>query len=529
MRNISVFIFLLILVQQNFSISPDENEKLDLLYNKDYYSSSVLGLVRLLKLEQEFMENFTIYTNVLQEKVDNINIYLDTLTRSPHKTHKKREKFVSNPLNAFGLIRRLHQDWPKWQNYTKKPLGLLQLNAMEEILSKVPESFDMNETLKAMHRIETTYDLQAKDIASGLLQSTQFNYKLNMRDCLALAHHKFEVGYFHRSLLWFQEALSLTTELSQDIISNLKSLELEAFATSIITRSIYLSGQSLSNKTIHKLVSSQLKDAKQKDLEEIISSKLSQLNKESKNASDILKTNPNAHNIGCQGLFPKPTNLSCRYNSTTNMFLKLAPLKMEEMSRDPYIVMVHDVISDRDIEEMKGTIEEMGTGWSGSDSSMEIVARIYWERKKSPFRDRINQLISDITGFKLEEFPALQLANFGVGGYFKPHFDYFSERLTKDDADNTLGDRIASFIFYAGEVSQGGQTVFPDIKVAVEPKKGNALFWFNDFDDETPDPRSLHSVCPVIVGSRWTITKWIHYKPQIFVKPCSTRFRKKSF
>jgi len=52
-------------------MEPDEDEE---RYNKEYYSSSVQGLVRLLQVEQEFMENFTIYANVLQEKVDNLNM-----------------------------------------------------------------------------------------------------------------------------------------------------------------------------------------------------------------------------------------------------------------------------------------------------------------------------------------------------------------------------------------------------------------------------------------------------------------------
>ncbi|KAH8368747.1 hypothetical protein KR084_010603 [Drosophila pseudotakahashii] len=529
MLNVSKLIFLLVLVQPNFSMDSDKNEEdWNSLYNKLYYSSSVQGLVSLLQMEQEFMQNFTIYANVLQKKVDSLNIYLDNLKRPSHTTHNEREKFVSNPLNAFGLIRRLNQDWPKWQNYVNQPLGLVQDNAMQNILSKAPEPFDMNETLKAMHRIETTYDLHPKDIAKGLLQSTQFSSKLTFRDCLALAYHKFEIKDFHRALLWFKEALSVNTDPSKEVINEIMGNKLKDLAMSIASHSISLSNQSLSNETIHKLVITQLQDAKPKDLEQLIISKLKLWDKESIVSTDNLATNQIAHNIGCQGLFHKRTNLVCRYNSTTNHFLKLAPLKMEEISQDPYIVLYHEVLSDKDIEEMKGEIGEMGNGWTAIEDPKEIVARISWTTEESPFRDRINQRISDMTGFKLEEFPALQLANFGVGGYFKPHHDYFTERLKDYDANNTLGDRIASFIFYAGEVSQGGQTVFPDIKIVVEPKKGNALFWFNDFDDSSPDQRSLHSVCPVIVGSRWTITKWIHYNPQIFVKPCSPRLLERS-
>ncbi|KRK01953.1 uncharacterized protein Dyak_GE19959, isoform B [Drosophila yakuba] len=386
---------------------------------------------------------------------------------------------------------------------------------MQDIVSAAPESFDMNEKLKAMHRIETTYDLQPKDIAKGVLQSTEFNYKLTWRDCLALAHHKFKIGEFQRSLLWFQEALNINPNGSLEIINKLQEMQLKNFATDVAKRSIYLSNQALTNET-----NSQLQDAKTKELEQLISSNLKRWIKDS-------STTPlTDHNIGCRGLFPRKTNLVCRYNSSTNAFLKLAPLKMEEISRDPYIVMFHEVISDKEIEEMKGDIREMENGWTGLEDPKEIVSSVYWIREETSFSKRINQRISDMTGFKLEEFVAIQLANFGVGGYFKPHFDYYTERLRGVDANNTLGDRIASIIFYAGEVSQGGQTVFPDLKVVVEPKRGNALFWFNKLDDSSPDPRSLHSVCPVIVGSRWTITKWLHYAPQLFVKPCSPRVRK---
>ncbi|XP_017071952.1 prolyl 4-hydroxylase subunit alpha-2 [Drosophila eugracilis] len=521
MLNVSRLIFVLILVHYNLSLDTNKDkDELRLLYDKDYYSSSVVELVKLLQLEQEFMENFTIYTNVLQEKVDSLNIYLDALKRPSHRTHNEREKFVSDPLNAFGLIRRLNQDWPKLQNYTQKPVGLVELDAMQNILTKAPEPFDMNESLKSMHRIETTYGLQPKDMAKGLLHNKQYNYKLSIRDCLALAHHNFEFGDIHRSFLWFQ--VYMKNNSSQDIII----LELKAFATSIATRSLNLLNKSLSNETVHKLVSRQFREAKPIDLENFISLKLKQW--DSFYGTESPETSPTSHQIGCRGGFPKKNNLICRYNSTTNAFLKLAPIKVEEISRDPYIVLFHEVLTDREIEEMKGEIKEMYNGLSDWEDPKEIVSRIYWITEDSPFRDRINQRIADMTGFKLDEFPALQLANFGVGGYFKPHYDYFEERLRLVDANNTLGDRIASLIFYAGEVLQGGQTVFPDVKVAVEPIKGNALFWFNDFDDSSPDPRTLHSVCPVIVGSRWTITKWIHYEPQIFVKPCSPRLLPKA-
>lgn len=45
--------------------------------------------------------------------------------------------------------------------------------------------------------------------------------------------------------------------------------------------------------------------------------------------------------------------LRCRYNSNASAFLRIAPLKYEEISLDPYIVVYHEVIYDNEIELIK--------------------------------------------------------------------------------------------------------------------------------------------------------------------------------
>lgn len=94
----------------------------------------------------------------------------------------------------------------------------------------------------------------------------------------------------------------------------------------------------------------------------------------------------------------------------------------------------------------------------------------------------------------------------------------------------------------ASEVPQGGATVFPEINVTVFPQKGSMLYWFNLHDDGKPDIRSLHSVCPVLNGDRWSrlaysymydcttyrkfsftaLTKWVPMFPQMFSFPCKS-------
>jgi hypothetical protein len=47
--------------------------------------------------------------------------------------------------------------------------------------------------------------------------------------------------------------------------------------------------------------------------------------------------------------------------------------------------------------------------------------------------------------------------------------------------------------------------------IAVKPKAGDVLFfWGVKPDGKTIDPSSMHAGCPVIRGTKWTATKWIH-------------------
>ena len=47
------------------------------------------------------------------------------------------------------------------------------------------------------------------------------------------------------------------------------------------------------------------------------------------------------------------SNLKCRYNQENSAFLKIAPLKEEELYDDPKILLYRDVLYDSEIEKLK--------------------------------------------------------------------------------------------------------------------------------------------------------------------------------
>ncbi|XP_030373078.1 prolyl 4-hydroxylase subunit alpha-2-like [Scaptodrosophila lebanonensis] len=467
------------------------------------------------------------YASALQHKIDEIQIYIQSLKRGRHDNFQEGVRFVSNSLNAFALIRRLHQDWPAWHTYMKRSVEKDEVQVIEDLLKKAPTVADMNEALLGMHRIEKTYGLEPKDIANGRLQGKQYDIQLFTRDCLTLVKHKIKKEDYGSAIQWFRIALQKKHNPHENIYNEILGAPFnDSIVSTLEPMSSFIVNKG--NKTINASQLEQILKSNNNtctaDLQRLLQKLMI-----SNNTQDLDETAPTPYDRGCRGLFPPRTKLSCRYNYTTTPFLRIAPLKMEEISVDPYIVIYHNIVSDKDIDDMhKAAVPKFFNGLAGipkknQTEPREIVSRCSWVTNPLPSRERVNRRFIDMTGLDIKGNAEIQVSNYGLGGHFKPHFDYISDDQKEQPDIIELGDRVATINVYTSDVEQGGATVFPNAEVTILPQKGNALFWFNLESDGTPDPRSLHSVCPVIVGSRWTFTKWLREKAQVFTRPCVRR------
>ena len=52
-------------------------------------------------------------------------------------------------------------------------------------------------------------------------------------------------------------------------------------------------------------------------------------------------------------------------------------------------------------------------------------------------------------------------------------------------------------------MEEGGGTVFPNQGIAVFPKKGSMLFWYNLKQSGRKAVESLHGACPTLYGIKW--------------------------
>ncbi|KAI3912565.1 hypothetical protein MKW92_019845 [Papaver armeniacum] len=171
----------------------------------------------------------------------------------------------------------------------------------------------------------------------------------------------------------------------------------------------------------------------------------------------------------------------------------------------------------------KSTVIDVKTGGSTA-SKVRTSSGMFMKRGVNEVIRDIEERIADFTHIPVEHGEGLQILHYEVGQKYEPHYDYF-----EDELNTKRGQRIATLLMYLSDVEEGGETVFPRAKgnvsyppwkdesvecgkkgLAVKPKKGDALLFWNLKPDATKDPSSLHGGCPVIKGNKWSSTKWMH-------------------
>lgn len=124
--------------------------------------------------------------------------------------------------------------------------------------------------------------------------------------------------------------------------------------------------------------------------------------------------------------------------------------------------------------------------------------------------DRIALRLAEYANLPLENGESLQVLHYGVGGEYKPHFDYFDPALSGSKAVLAQGgQRVTTIILYLNTVEAGGETYFPDLDLKVTPQQGRAVLFDNVTTHGDIEPLSLHASLPVTAGEKWALSRWI--------------------
>ncbi|CAG5124209.1 unnamed protein product [Candidula unifasciata] len=357
-------------------------------------------------------------------------------------------------------------------------------------------------------------------------------------DCFLLGRLSYVESDYYHSSLWMQAALERDSQELQKTASKSEILDYLSYTKAMlgdVAHALELTIELLKLEPNHeravnnkKYFEAMLQDKTKKQELQADKKPGYQLSRdEYRNSEEFL-----TYEALCRGEDIMPIanqeKLVCRYVTNNHPLLLLQPAKEEIVHWDPYLVIYHDVMSDEEIKQIKhmatprlnrATVQNSKTG-ELETANYRISKSAWLNGKDHPVVERLNDRMSAITGLEMSTAEELQIANYGLGGHYEPHYDF--ARREEKDAFKSLGtgNRIATFLNYMSDVQAGGATVFPYLGLKLYPKKGDAAFWYNLYKNGSGIYSTRHAACPVLVGTKWVANKWIHERGQEFKRPC---------
>ena len=137
-------------------------------------------------------------------------------------------------------------------------------------------------------------------------------------------------------------------------------------------------------------------------------------------------------------------------------------------------------------------------------SSIRTSRGMFFEHGEDPFIRRIEERIARLMHVPIEHAEGLQVLHYGPGQEYRDHHDFFEEN-TPASANN----RISTLIIYLNDVEEGGETVFPLLRLEVKPARGAALYFEYFYRRPEVNALTLHRSAPVVRGEKWVATQWM--------------------
>ncbi|XP_066572969.1 prolyl 4-hydroxylase subunit alpha-2 isoform X2 [Amia ocellicauda] len=505
--------------------------------------TSIGQMTDLIFTEKELVQSLKEYIQAEESKLATIKSWAKRLDVLTHTSTADPEGYLAHPVNAYKLMKRLNTEWLELENLVLQDPSDGFISNISVHRQFFPDEEDEKGAAKALMRLQDTYKLDPESISKGRLPGVKFNAVLTVDDCYDMGKTAYNDGDYYHTVLWMQEALRQLDEGEDAVISKadvLDYLSYSVYQMGDLPRAIELTRRLVVVDPNHQRAGGNLRYFERLRAKEIRESEKTEQPPATETPIELgtyarpLDYLPEreTYEALCRGEGVKMTperqsKLFCRYhNGNRNPRLLLSPIKEEDEWDSPRIVRYLNALSDYEIEKIKeiakprlarATVRDPKSGVL-TVANYRVSKSAWLEGEDDPVIARVNQRIEDITGLTVETAELLQVANYGVGGQYEPHYDF--SRRPFDSNLKTDGNRLATYLNYMSDVEAGGATVFPDFGAAVWPRKGTAVFWYNLFRSGEGDYRTRHAACPVLVGSKWVSNKWIHERGQEFRRPC---------
>uniref|UniRef100_A0A672P7C7 Prolyl 4-hydroxylase subunit alpha-1 n=1 Tax=Sinocyclocheilus grahami TaxID=75366 RepID=A0A672P7C7_SINGR len=514
------------------------------------FFTSIGHMTDLLFTEKDLVTSLKDYIRAEESKLEQVKQWAKKLDALTATATQDPEGFLGHPVNAFKLMKRLNTEWGEVEDLVLKDMSDGFISNLTIQRQYFPNDEDQTGAAKALLRLQDTYQLDTQTISSGDLPgvttSSPFKSTLTVEDCFELGKVAYSEADYYHTELWMAQALKQLDEgeeTSVDIVTVLDYLSYSVYQQGELERALEQTKRLLSVDPEHQRALGNLKYfdyqlAKQKKDEKEPSAKEESKKEQERTVGkgeyfpEKRKYEQLCRGQGVRMTPRRQSRLFCRYyDNNRHPIYMIGPVKQEDEWDRPRIIRYHDIITEKEMEKVKelakprlrrATVHDPQTG-KLTTAQYRVSKSAWLAAYEHPVVDRINQRIEDITGLDVKTAEELQVANYGVGGQYEPHFDF--GRKDEPDAFKALGtgNRIATWLFYMSDVTAGGATVFPEVGAVVKPMKGTAVFWYNLFSSGEGDYSTRHAACPVLLGNKWVSNKWIHERGQEFRRPCGLK------
>jgi prolyl 4-hydroxylase len=183
--------------------------------------------------------------------------------------------------------------------------------------------------------------------------------------------------------------------------------------------------------------------------------------------------------------------------------------KCRVINEYPYIVKINNLLSDEEVSELlemsKGKFQRSNLMKDGvlyyDDQRTSSTAYIFQDGLPDKYSKNIERFIKRICMLLNCSRSQLEVmaVRYKTGEQFDKHVDYFEDHEV--DVLDKAGNRVFTVFIYLNDLSKedGGTTEFTKLGIRSRPKKGDALFWWNqDLNTGEMLPETEHRGNPVL-------------------------------
>jgi prolyl 4-hydroxylase len=354
------------------------------------------------------------------------------------------EHFTLNPFGAFRVIKTLSSDTQLIKNKIQSSVDQYE----KRISSYTPKVSDLTSAAKAFHNLQETYNLKTTELAEGIIEGEKFSEALSAHDLFVIGQQLVQSKLYSRSIEYLMLSLKRSaTDPNQEVQA---SRVLEAW----VEASESLGNFKTAVRIIDELIRLEPENETLKEKRQKLENGTTNSGEKTENESNILQTRTRSV---CAGLFSLDAKLLSQLHChlvSPGVHSKLSPFKLEEAYIDPYIVVFHDVISDKEITTLKeisrsrlqeSEVVNDADGTNHKDTSNRISKVAWLEASVNPLIDNISTRIEDMTGLTMRTAEDLQVQQYGIGGYYIAHHDAVFVESGKTLED---GNRMSTLMFY---------------------------------------------------------------------------------